>query len=63
VDVRKIKRMVTIMQVLKQKRMTVRELSRLTGSNERSIYRDLKDLQELDCIVDKDFTNKYFIAT
>jgi predicted DNA-binding transcriptional regulator YafY len=55
--------MVTIMQVLKQKRMTVRELSRLTGSNERSIYRDLKDLQELDCIVDKDFTNKYFIAT
>lgn len=56
-------RLLKIIALLKADHYTIKELSEQSDISERTVYRYLKLLEEVDFIIEKDFHDKYFIAT
>jgi proteasome accessory factor C len=59
----KLLRLLEIIASLKSGHWTVKELARRAEASQRTIYRYLKLFEEVNFIVEKDFQDKYFIAT
>lgn len=59
----KLLRLFQIIGVLKGGHWTIRQLAERFDTSERTIYRYINLLEEVDFIVEKDFDNRYFIIT
>ena len=59
----KLLRLFQIIAVLKSGHWTIRQLADRFDTSERTIYRYLKLLEEVDFLIEKDFENRYFIIT
>jgi proteasome accessory factor C len=59
----KLLRLFQIIAVLKAGHWTIRQLAERFDTSERTIYRYINLLEEVDFIVEKDFDNRYFIIT
>ncbi|MBT1702318.1 helix-turn-helix transcriptional regulator [Chryseosolibacter indicus] len=56
-------RLFQIIAVLKQGRWTIQHLAERFDTSERTVYRYIRLLQEVDFLIEKDFYNRYFIIT
>jgi predicted DNA-binding transcriptional regulator YafY len=59
----KLLRLFQIIAVLKSGRWTIKQLAARFNTSERTIYRYIKILEEVDFLVEQDFNNHYFIIT
>lgn len=59
----KLLRLFQIIAVLKTGKWSIRNLAERFDTSERTIYRYLKLLEEVEFLVDKDFDNNFFIVT
>jgi len=59
----KLLRLFQIIAVLKAGHWTIKQLAERFDTSERTIYRYIKLLEEVDFLVEKDFDNRYFIIT
>ena len=59
----KLLRLFQIIAVLKAGHWTIRQLAERFDTSERTIYRYIKLLEEVDFLIEKDFQNRYFIIT
>lgn len=59
----KLLRLFQIIAVLKAGHWTIRQLAERFDTSERTIYRYINLLEEVDFLVEKDFENRYFIIT
>lgn len=59
----KLLRLFQIIAVLKSGHWTIKQLAERFDTSERTIYRYLNLLEEVDFLVEKDFDNRYFIIT
>lgn len=59
----KLLRLFQIIGVLKAGHWTIRQLAERFDTSERTIYRYINLLEEVDFLVEKDFDNRYFIIT
>lgn len=59
----KLLRLFQIIAVLKSGHWTIRQLSERFDTSERTIYRYINLLEEVDFLIEKDFDNRYFIIT
>lgn len=59
----KLLRLFQIIAVLKAGRWTIRQLAERFDTSERTIYRYINLLEEVDFLIEKDFDNRYFIIT
>lgn len=59
----KLLRLFQIIGVLKGGHWTIRQLAERFDTSERTIYRYINLLEEVDFLVEKDFENRYFIIT
>lgn len=59
----KLLRLFQIIAVLKSGHWTIRQLADRFDTSERTIYRYINLLEEVDFLVEKDFDNRYFIIT
>lgn len=59
----KLLRLLEIISALKSGHWTIKELARRADTGQRTIYRYLKLFEAVNFIVEKDFRDKYFIAT
>ena len=59
----KLLRLLQIIAVLKTGKWTIKHLAQRFDTSERTIYRYLKLLEEVDFPLEKDFDNRFFIAT
>ena len=59
----KLLRLFQIIAVLKSGHWTIRQLAERFDTSERTIYRYLNLLEEVDFLIEKDFDNRYFIIT
>lgn len=59
----KLLRLFQIIAVLKSGHWTIKQLADRFDTSERTIYRYLNLLEEVDFLVEKDFDNRYFIIT
>lgn len=59
----KLLRLFQIIAVLKSGHWTIRQLADRFDTSERTIYRYLNLLEEVDFLIEKDFENRYFIIT
>ena len=59
----KLLRLFQIIAVLKSGHWTIKQMSDRFDTSERTIYRYLKLLEEVDFLIEKDFENRYFIIT
>src|ERR1700743_3108289 len=57
----KLLRLFQIIGVLKTGRWTIKSLAERFDTSERTIYRYIKLLEEIELLVEKDFDGKYFI--
>jgi predicted DNA-binding transcriptional regulator YafY len=56
-------RLFQIIAVLKQGHWTIQQLSERFDTSQRTIYRYIHLLEEVDFLIEKDFQNRYFIIT
>jgi proteasome accessory factor C len=59
----KLLRLFQIIAVLKSGHWTIKQLAERFDTSERTIYRYLNLLEEVDFLIEKDFDNRYFIIT
>lgn len=59
----KLLRLFQIIAVLKAGHWTIRQLAERFDTSERTIYRYINLLEEVDFLIEKDFENRYFIIT
>ena len=59
----KLLRLFQIIAVLKSGHWTIRQLADRFDTSERTIYRYINLLEEVDFLIEKDFDNRYFIIT
>ena len=59
----KLLRLFQIISVLKTGHWTIRQLAERFDTSDRTIYRYMNLLEEVDFLVEKDFENRYFIIT
>jgi predicted DNA-binding transcriptional regulator YafY len=59
----KLLRLFQIIAVLKGGHWTIRQLAERFDTSERTIYRYINLLEEVDFLIEKDFENRYFIIT
>ena len=59
----KLLRLFQIIAVLKAGHWTIKQLAARFDTSERTIYRYIKLLEEVDFLIEKDFDNRYFIIT
>ncbi len=59
----KLLRLFQIIAVLKSGHWTIKQLADRFDTSERTIYRYLNLLEEVDFLIEKDFENRYFIIT
>jgi predicted DNA-binding transcriptional regulator YafY len=59
----KLLRLFQIITVLKAGHWTIRQLAERFDTSERTIYRYINLLEEVDFLIEKDFDNRYFIIT
>ncbi len=59
----KLLRLFQIIAVLKSGHWTIRQLAERFDTSERTIYRYINLLEEVDFLLEKDFDNRYFIIT
>lgn len=59
----KLLRLFQIIAVLKTGHWTIRQLAERFDTSERTIYRYINLLEEVDFLIEKDFDNRYFIIT
>lgn len=59
----KLLRLFQIIAVLKAGHWTIRQLAERFDTSERTIYRYINLLEEVDFLIEKDFDNRYFIIT
>ncbi len=59
----KLLRLFQIIAVLKAGHWTIRQLAERFDTSERTIYRYIRLLEEVDFLIEKDFDNRYFIIT
>ncbi|MBA4056621.1 MAG: hypothetical protein C0490_18045 [Marivirga sp.] len=59
----KLLRLFQIIAVLKSGHWTIRQLAERFDTSDRTIYRYLNLLEEVDFLIEKDFDNRYFIIT
>lgn len=59
----KLLRLFQIIAVLKSGHWTIKQLAERFDTSERTIYRYINLLEEVDFLVEKDFDNRYFIIT
>ena len=59
----KLLRLFQIIAVLKSGHWTIRQLADRFDTSERTIYRYINLLEEVDFLIEKDFDNRYFIVT
>ena len=59
----KLLRLFQIIAVLKSGHWTIRQLAARFDTSDRTIYRYLNLLEEVDFLIEKDFDNRYFIIT
>src|SRR5688572_9712066 len=59
----KLLRLFQIIAVLKSGHWTIKQMADRFDTSERTIYRYLKLLEEVDFLLEKDFENRYFIIT
>jgi proteasome accessory factor C len=59
----KLLRLFQIIAVLKSGHWTIKQLAERFDTSERTVYRYIKLLEEVDFLVEKDFDNRYFIIT
>jgi proteasome accessory factor C len=59
----KLLRLFQIIAVLKSGHWTIKQLAERFDTSERTIYRYINLLEEVDFIIEKDFDNRYFIIT
>jgi predicted DNA-binding transcriptional regulator YafY len=59
----KLLRLFQIIAVLKGGHWTIRQLAERFDTSERTVYRYINLLEEVDFIIEKDFDNRYFIIT
>lgn len=59
----KLLRLFQIIAVLKSGHWTIRQLAERFDTSDRTIYRYLNLLEEVDFLIEKDFNNRYFIIT
>lgn len=59
----KLLRLFQIIAVLKSGHWTIKQMAERFDTSERTIYRYLNLLEEVDFLVEKDFENRYFIIT
>ncbi len=59
----KLLRLFQIIAVLKSGHWTIRQLAERFDTSERTIYRYINLLEEVDFLIEKDFDNRYFIIT
>ena len=59
----KLLRLFQIIAVLKGGHWTIRQLAERFDTSERTIYRYINLLEEVDFLIEKDFDNRYFIIT
>lgn len=59
----KLLRLLELISALKSSHWSIEDLARRVDMSERTIYRYLKLLEAVNFIVDKDFQDRYFIAT
>jgi proteasome accessory factor C len=59
----KLLRLFQIIAVLKSGHWTIKQLAERFDTSERTIYRYIKLLEEVDFLIEKDFDNRYFIIT
>jgi AraC-like DNA-binding protein len=59
----KLLRLFQIIAVLKSGHWTIKQMADRFDTSERTIYRYLKLLEEVDFLIEKDFDNRYFIIT
>jgi predicted DNA-binding transcriptional regulator YafY len=59
----KLLRLFQIIGVLKAGHWTIRQLAERFDTSERTIYRYINLLEEVDFLIEKDFDNRYFIIT
>ncbi len=59
----KLLRLLQIIAVLKAGHWTIRQLAERFDTSERTIYRYINLLEEVDFLIEKDFDNRYFIIT
>lgn len=59
----KLLRLFQIIAVLKTGHWTIRQLAERFDTSERTIYRYIKLLEEVDFLLEKDFENRFFIIT
>ena len=59
----KLLRLFQIIAVLKSGHWTIRQLAERFDTSERTIYRYINLLEEVDFLLEKDFENRYFIIT
>src|SRR3989337_143241 len=59
----KLLRLFQIIAVLKARHWTIRQLAERFDTSERTIYRYINLLEEVDFLIEKDFDNRYFIIT
>jgi predicted DNA-binding transcriptional regulator YafY len=59
----KLLRLFQIIAVLKSGHWTIKQLAERFDTSERTIYRYINLLEEVDFLIEKDFDNRYFIVT
>src|SRR5687768_7863049 len=59
----KLLRLFQIIAVLKSGHWTIKQLAERFDTSERTIYRYINLLEEVDFLIEKDFENRYFIIT
>src|SRR4051812_38557693 len=59
----KLLRLFQIIAVLKSGHWTIKQLAERFDTSERTIYRYINLLEEVDFLMEKDFDNRYFIVT
>jgi len=59
----KLLRLLEIIAALKSEHWAIKDLARRAETSQRTIYRYLKLLEEVNFVIEKDFHDKYFIAT
>jgi proteasome accessory factor C len=59
----KLLRLFQIITVLKTGHWTIKQLAERFDTSERTVYRYINLLEEVDFLIEKDFDNRYFIIT
>src|SRR3954469_19328338 len=60
---RRLMRLFQIIAVLKSGHWTIQQLAERFDTSARTIYRYIHLLEEVDFLIEKDFSNRYFIIT